>query len=400
MKKATIIILFVFVSCALNAQGTKLGLMKAAARLDEGKPYMVIQECNSGLSQYQDYKLYVLKGKALLILGNIKEAEEAFAMASRLSPGSGALGMAYLYSKTGENEKALSFLEIHLRSEFKSPEKDILLDPNFKKLESTSAWKEFWSNDWYTDLEDGISEAQYLVEKGRIDELADLVEYLRPLYKGHSGMEYIEALACKSTKDYKSELDHYRLALSGTKASREIWYAYIKALNSTGNYFESVEASSRALELFPEEIGLLLFKAEGLRKSGSREEAIKTVELFLEVLPENEEALHIAGDISVELNSYSNALRYYSSGIELYPGNPDNYIGRGDVYSVTSTWEFAISDYSMALDLKPDNAAAYFNKASALLKTGNRDDACRNFRMALRHGHKKASAEINRNCIR
>ena len=69
-------------------------------------------------------------------------------------------------------------------------------------------------------------------------------------------------------------------------------------------------------------------------------------------------------------------------------------------YINTSTWEFAISDYSMALDLDPRNAEVYFNKGFALLKTGNRDDACRDYRMALKYGNKKASAEINKNCIR
>ncbi len=375
--------------------------MKAAARLDEGKPSLALEECNTGLSSSKDYRLYILKGKALLGLGKINEAEKAFNLASQLAPGSGAYGMAYIYTGRGDYKRAVSSLEIHLRSEYKHSEKHIILDPKFKKLESSGEWKELWSKDWYNNLENGIAEAEYFSEKGRLDELADLVEYLGLQYAGNSGMEYIKALYYRAGGEHKKELEHFRLAIAGKQhSSKEIWRGYIEALLDAGDYFEAIEASVKALEQFPEELDFLLQKAESLRLSGDRDEAMKTIELFLEVSPANEDGLLLAGNIAMERQNYSTALRYYSSGIKLYPGNPDNYIRRGDVYSLTSTWEFAIDDYAMALDLNPENGYVYYSRASALLKTGKRDDACRNFRMALKHGYKKASVEINRNCIR
>jgi len=213
-------------------------------------------------------------------------------------------------------------------------------------------------------------------------------------------MEYILALEAGLSGDSKSELMHFRKAVDGIKPTFDSWSGYVNALIKSNEYFEGIEASEKALSLFPEEKDFILKLAKNLSMSGDSDKAMKTVSLFLDISPGNEDGLSLAGKIAMEKRSYSDALRYFSSGIELYPGNPENYINRGDVYRSTSTWEFAISDYSMALDLDPVNADVYYNKALVLLRTGNRDDACRNLRMALKYGNKKASIAINRNCIR
>lgn len=400
MKKA-IFILITFVSGALlNAQTGNYEIARAEAHVEEGRYQKAITECEKALSITDDYRIYLILGKAYKNIGNADKAIKAFAKASYLAPGSGDFSTACLYSTLGDSEKALLFLETHLKSEYKLTEREILLNPELKILEGKSGWKKLWIRDWYSDMEEGLAEARYLADNERLSELEDLISYLKPKYEASAGIEYIMALYSGLTGDKKSELAHYRNAAKESDSDRFFLQAYINTLIEQREYFEAVEATSKALDLYPSEKEFILQRAKSLKGAGNPDEAMKMTLLYLEISPNNEQGLALAGDIAFEKRSYSDALKFYSSGIELYPGNPDNYINRANVYSNTSTWEFAISDYSMALDLDPRNAEVYFNKAYALLKTGNRDDACRDYRMALKYGNKKASAAINKNCIR
>ena len=47
------------------------------------------------------------------------------------------------YAQIGEIEKAIKFLEIHLKSNYKLPESKILLDPVIQKLENNGFWIDF-----------------------------------------------------------------------------------------------------------------------------------------------------------------------------------------------------------------------------------------------------------------
>ena len=401
MSKILIIItIFILPGMFMHAQETDSNILKADAMLDAGKQGMAIDECLKGLAVKDDYRLLLILGEAYIETGNNKKAEEAFSRASGIRNGAGAFGLARLYALSGQVDRAIEQLKVHLKSEFKMPEKDILLEPAFENLSNTGEWKELWTGGWYTRLEEGVAEANYLVSTNRIDELAALVDYLKPMYEGSSDYYYINALYLNASMKNKEAAEYFRKAVELDRNNADKWKELINAKLDLEMYFEVVSLSAEALTIHPGERSFILSGASGLRKSGDRTAALDEVKRYLELVPDNEDGLTLAGDIEYELKAYTEALKYYSRSIELFPGNPDNYIRRANTYSVTSTWEFAISDYSMALDLRPDDANSYYGKGVALLKIGDRDSACRSLRMAHKYGNSRAAALINQNCIR
>ncbi|MEE4116946.1 MAG: tetratricopeptide repeat protein [Marinilabiliaceae bacterium] len=401
MRKILIIISICLNSAFfLNAQETDSYILKATALIDAGKTDMAIDECLRGLAVKDDYRLLQILGEAWMEKGNNTKAEEAFSRASGLREGAGSFGLAKLYALSGQVKKAIDQLRFHLKSDFKLPGKELLLEPAFKGLSNTGEWKELWSAGWYTRLEEGKAEASYLISNKRIDELAALLDYLKPMYEGSSDLFYINALYLNASGKKKEASHLFKKAVDLDKSDPIKWKALVNAWLDEGLYFEAAVLSAEALKLHPGERSFILTGASALRKAGDRPAALKEVQKYLELVPEDEEGLIIAGDIEYEMKAYTDALKYYSRSIGLFPGNPDNYIRRANTYSVTSTWEFAVSDYAMALDLKPDDANAWYGKGVALLKMGDRDSACRSLRMAHKYGNSKAASLINLNCIR
>jgi tetratricopeptide (TPR) repeat protein len=401
IMKLVINILFLSLCLTSGSAGQDLDdyLMRSAASIENKQYGLTIELCSKALKTETDYRIYLLLAEAHQKSGTASNAIEYYQQANKLKSGSGDMGLAIIYAGQ-DHEKSIVHLERHLKSDNKIPRSEIILDPAFSILQKTDEWKNLWKRSWYTELERGISEANYLIDNGRLDELNSLEDHLIPVYRDDPGMNYLLGIVSSAKSDYKSSIGLFKQSLEGGYSTPEAWNLYIDALIEEKNYFEAVNACENAISLYPEKPALILLRANANRKAGDRSRAIDDVKLFLELYPESEEGLSMAGRLMNENRSYSEALKYYSRSIDLYPGNPDNFIDRADVYSRTLTWEYAIYDYSMALDLRPADGDVYYRKGVALMKSGRLDDACRDLKMALKYGYKKAAAEINKNCIR
>lgn len=401
MKIKTLILLLLFLlTFSAGAQDQSAYVRHAAAEFNKGKYSSASIICREALSKSEDYRLYLILADAQFALGMSIEAETYYQKASYIAQGAGDLGLALIYADRNDPKKLTYYLEKHLRSPFKKSESEIMLNQHFSSFHSTDEWKNLWKRSWYTGLEKGLEEADYLINSGRLEELVNLQNRLVPVYRDKAAMIYLEGLVKIATGDNKSGLEKIREALDEGYNKPDAYFSFIDALIKDRRYAEAANVSEQANYLFPAESEFILKLAESCRLSGDRDRAAKIAESYLDLYPASEEGLSLAGKILREKGSYSDALKYFSKSIELYPGNADHYIDRADVYSLTKTWQYAISDYSMALDLKPADADVYYRKGSALLKMGKLDDACRDFRMALKYGNNRAASDINKHCIR
>ncbi len=401
MKIKTLILLLLFLlTISIRAQDQTANIRKAAAEFNKGNYISSSLICREALSNSEDYRLYLILADAQGALGMSAEAESSYQKASYIALGAGDLGLALIYADRNDPEKLVFYLEKHLRSPFKKSESELMLNQHFSSFQTTDEWKNLWKRSWYTGLEKGLEEADYLVNNGRLEELVSLQNRLIPVYRDEAAMIYLEGLVMITTGDNKSGLEKIRLALDEGYNKPDAYLNFIDVLIKERRFTEAVNISENASDLFPAESEFLLKLAESNRLAGDRDRAAEIAEAYLDLYPTSEDGLSLAGKILREKGSYSDALKYFSRSIELFPGNADHYIDRADVYSLTKTWQYAIYDYSMALDLKPDDADAYYRKGTALLNTGKLEDACRDFRMALKYGNNRAASEINKHCIR
>jgi len=398
--KTGILILLSGIALSSPAQDMNDLIRRSAARLENGQYSSAAELCREALSTDKDYRLYLIMADAQLAMGLSSEAEDLYQKASNIVDGAGDFGLAIIYADRNDPQKMVYHLEKHLRSPFKKTESEILLNDHFTSLQSSMEWKNLWKRSWYTELEKGLSEALYLIENSRLEELEHLENNLLPLYSDKPSMQYLQGLVSMAHGDIRGAQDKIRKSISEGYINPGAYLNFIDILIKDRNYAEAANISEKANELFPSESLFVLKLAESNRLLGDRDRAAELVKYYLVLYPDSEAGLSMAGQISNEKRSYSEALKYFTRSIDLYPGNADHYIDRADVYSRTQTWQYAITDYSMALDLDPGNGDVYYKKGSALLRIGNIDDACRDFRMALKYGNKKAASEINKHCIR
>ncbi len=388
-------------SVTLRAQNYTGGdFLRARTSIENGKYGLAIQICNEALASGSDYRYLLLRAEAFLGSGEVKNALSDFAGANQIVPFSGDYGMATCYSVTGNSDLAVACLERHLQSPFKKSERDILLDPAFNNIETSDPWKRLWKKNWYTQLEKGLSEVEYLVENGRLSEAREVEERLRSVYSDKPGLYYIQGIVRMAEGNEKDAIFFFKRSIDEGFNSIDLWSDYIDCLMTSGNFSSAAVTAIDAISSFPEEPSLLIRRAEALRLMGDRSKAVETIDYFLDIFPDDEEAIKLAGQVSYEIKAYPESLRYFSRNIANHPGNPECFNERARVYYATGSWEFAVSDYSMSLDLDPVNGEIWYLKGLTLLKMGRNREGCRDLKMALKYGFKKASAEISRNCIK
>ncbi len=394
------LLLIVLQGSIVSAQDINEYLTRAAALKDRALYAEAIALYTEAAAKSDDYRLFTGRAEAFLLTGDIDAAVSDYLMANTLKPGSGYLGLARAYALRNDTEKAIDNLQNHLRSDFRLPRKELLLDAYLSSLEDTPEWRQLWKNKWYNQLEEAVAEIEYYINAGKIQQAEDILSGVENLYHEQPRMLYMKALISASGNENKRALEYLTEAVAANDAEYSTWKLYIEQLAETGNFLSAANECDRALLHFPEKTEMIFMKAENLRKANDRGRALEAAEEYLKLYPEDEQSNRLAGLIAGEKGEYNKALRYFSTNIENNPGKAQCFNDRADIYLKIKSWDAAVYDYSMSLDLWPRNGDVYYSMGIALLNSGKTEEACHDFRMALRYGNRKASGMISKYCIR
>jgi tetratricopeptide (TPR) repeat protein len=399
MKKIIIILLLAELSPVISGQEIYDYLLKGKALIEAGDQDNAVVLLSEALNIQQDYRIYIERATAYFIKHEYSLAISDFQAANSIKSGSGSYGLAETYSLKGDVVSSLYYLDIHLKSAFKTDEKVIMLNPAFSFIENTSEWRLFWKTERYSSFETGLSEIDYELSVGNIEEAEMLLNSLRKENPEEPDLIYATAMIAFSKKDVRETitlLSGVPVSKNSEKSLRLLAEAQSASENNPGAALTYSELIDREIV----DANLLLQRADCYRKAGEREKALADVMRYMDLYPDNENGLSLAGKIESEKGDNIKALEYFSKNIELHPSVPQNYIDRANSYFSSSSWKNAIDDYSMALDLQPVNPEVYLNKGIALISLGNTDDACHDFRQSLKLGNKKATAYIGKYCIK
>lgn len=399
MKRAIILILLLSFVPGIFSQEKFDDLFRAKSLFDRGMFGDAIAATGNSHRYGDDFRFAGLRGEAFIASGDNNRAIISFNESNMILEASGELGLARVYALLNDSKSSAYHLELHLKSSFRLPQRELQLDNYLKRIDESSEWKALWKRDWYTQLEEGVAEVEYLLEKNRDEEAATVAESFSGIYKDRAEVDYINGLLSFNNGRFENAAAQLKESIDKDQGKFKVWELYIESLGSAGDYVSAVNASGKAIDIFPERLSFYISRVEFLRKSGERSSAMVEVSDLLEYYPDNEKLVDLAGKIAFETRNYSQALKYLSDNIESHPGSPMHYSARGDVYLATQTWEFAIVDYTMALDLDPYNGDVYYKKGTALIEMGNIKDACHDLKAALKLGNRKASQLISKLCI-
>ncbi len=384
----------------LSGQDTGERLLQSEAYIRRGMTQQAISECTDAITAESDYRLFLKRGQAYLKQGDLIAAEKDFIEANRLMKDSGDLGLAESAAAEGNSRRAVAYLENHLMSGFKLPEKELMLDNYLSKIEDTPEWRDLWKKNWYNQLEEGLAEVEYLVRQGKMGEAREVADGLRGMYSDKAETLYMDGIILMASNDLAGAAEKIGLAIEGGYDKYKAYVNYFRALEQSERYTEAVNEVKEAMNIFPDRPELLLYLSECLGKMGDREEGLLEADKYLELFPDDRDALESAGELALGGRQYSRALKYLSENVENNPGDASVFVSRGNAYFASRSWEFAVADYSMALDIDPYNGATYYNKGYALIRMGRTEDACHDLKQALRLGDNRASDLISRYCIR
>ena len=400
MKKNIILICILLTAGAVYAQQTVDYVLKARALTEAGHPEQAINLLSRAINETKESRLFTERAEANILKGDYSAAISDFNEANKLTPFSGEYGLSRIYALKGDAGTALYHLEITMNSPYKKGEKEILLDPAFSTIENRQEWRQFWKKEWYSTTEKSISEIEYYISAGKIDESKDVLSELKKSSEGSADILYAEAMVDLASGKYAETMK----AIAGLNTSNPGNEKYLrvlaKAQTGASDPAGASTTYSQLLNSGVADAGLLMMRADCYRKTGETEKALTDINKYLEIYPENSAALSLAGKVEAKSGDNLKALEYFSKNLKLHPNDPECYIDRADSYFVSKSWDLAINDYSMSLDLKPANSDVWLNKGIALLNLGKVDDACHDFRRSFSLGNKRVTEYISRNCIK
>jgi len=400
MKKIIIVTGILF--CAINASGQKIAenILKARALTEAGKPGLAIGILNTAITTAKESRLYIERAEANIAEGNYSGAISDFNEANKLDPSSGEYGLAKIYALKGDASTSLYHLEAHLKSSFKKAEKVIMLDSAFRTIENRSEWRQFWKKEWYNLTEKGISEIEYYLSEGKIDESKEVLSEIRKSYPDDDDILYAESLINLSSGKYAEVIKTMTGLLASDPGNEKYLRVLANAQTGLPNPAGASVTYSQLIDSDVADAGLYILRAGCYKKTGETDKAIADINKYLEIYPDDRNANSIAGQLESLSGDNLKALEYFSRNLKLHPNDPQCYIDRGNSYLMSKSWDWAIKDYSMSLDLAPSNSDVWLNKGIALLNSGNVEDACHDFRKALSLGNKRAVDYVSNNCIK
>ena len=375
-------------------------ILRAKALIESGKTSEAITLLTEGLLKNQDSRFYTERADAFMSIGDYKNATSDYQAANELALSSGEYGLARISAIRGDAVNSLIHLGKSINSPFKRSEKVVLLDPAFSLIENTPEWRQFWKTERYSFPEKKISEIEYYISIGKIEDANAVLSDLSVDYHEDSNTQYAKAMVDLSQGKYNESIIILLKLLETNKKNESYLRLLAKAQSSYGNPSGASQSYSDLIDMGIADAGLFMLRAECYNKTGETDKAIKDVSKYLELYPENRTALSFAGRIEAQSGDNLKALDYFSRNLKFHPNDPECFVDRANAYFISKTWDSAINDYSMALDIQPTNSDAWLNKGIALLNSGKTDDACHDFRNALTLGNKKSTNYISRYCIK
>ncbi|MDZ7633223.1 MAG: hypothetical protein U5L72_01770 [Bacteroidales bacterium] len=182
MKKILLCLTIVLASQLVKGQDSYETILRAVSLSERGHADEAASLLAAMGETVISADLLAVRGDIFLKAGRLKEARRDFMAAENMKQGSGMYGLAGCAAADGDARATASYMEAHLRSQFRKSEPAILLDETFKPIASSPEWKAIWKKDWYRGYERKSWEIDYYIKSGQPDLAGEAWGELSALY--------------------------------------------------------------------------------------------------------------------------------------------------------------------------------------------------------------------------
>ena len=256
------------------------------------------------------------RADAHILKGDYSAAINDFNEANKLTPSSGEYGLSRIYALKGDAATSLYHLEINLNSPFKKSEKEIMLDPAFITIDNRQEWRQLWKKEWYSLTEKSISEIQYYISAGKIDESKAVLSELKKSYDNNSDIIYAEALINLASGKYSDVIKAISDLNTVDPGNEKYLRVLAKAQSGASDPAGASSTYSQLINSGIADAGLLILRADCYNKTGEFDKALADISKYLELYPENSAAMSLAGKIETKSGDNLKAIEYFSKESE------------------------------------------------------------------------------------
>ncbi len=207
------------------------------------------------------------------------------------------------------------------------------------------------------------------------------LEELEPDYNGHV---YDLAYAYDRTGNLKMSIEYYLKYIEDEPFSDSAWYNLGIIYNRTEEYEKALEAYDYSLAINPQNTFSIFNKANILSNMGRYEEAIAPYHEFLEYEDESPEAFSYLAECYEKTNEYELSRKYYLETLELEPTFAEAWFGLGILALKAGTINESQTLFRKAVKLDDENPEYWFYLGKSYLECNEVKEAVRCFRESLR----------------
>jgi tetratricopeptide (TPR) repeat protein len=309
-------------------------------------------------------KLKNLLSLAAQLLTSLKlsEAKDAYQQTLTQFPGNamGMLGLAMVYNRTGEPEKAKQMLE-PLVVKISAPA------VTTKTLPSRGKRKVSYSS---------TTAVNTAFEPAAVATIYAQMGYaLHQLNQLSAAKSYYErSLSAYPSAEVQKLLEGVNQPIA-KPSEEEIIIAQVNRMVSEERYVEAIEIMKKATDLSPDSPALLHGLGMLLRHLKQPDQALPLVQQAIILDPTNAIYYNDLGMIFQDRGEYQKAVTFYKRAIKIDPNYAIAYSNLGVTHKFLNQLDEAVAAYQKALALRPNMAAGYNNLGNLYRIMGNKNDA-------------------------
>lgn len=136
-------------------------------------------------------------------------------------------------------------------------------------------------------------------------------------------------------------------------------------------------------KLYPQNTGIVFFRAFVEAEYGHNEEALKDAETLIKILPDD--ALHhiLKGQVLYEMKKYDEAIKAFDIATSLDTKRPDIWGMKAAALAKSDRFDEAVSAINKGLELDPNNLGTLYNRACIFCLKGDKTNAIADLKKAI-----------------
>ena len=210
--------------------------------------------------------------------------------------------------------------------------------------------------------------------------LIKLIE-MEPEFKAHL---YDLAYGYEKIEDFENSIKYYLKYLEEEPFSDSAWYNLGIIYNKLELYDKAMEAYDYALAINSQNTFALFNKGNILSNIEKYADAIPVYHEYLENEPDNFEAMTYLAECYEKISEITMARKYYQEAIELAPDFADPWYGLGIIALNTGSTDDSLIFFRKAVRLDDENPEIWYMLGKAHYNKGEKKAAMRCFREALK----------------